>query len=333
MSNAKYHHLIPQTYMAAWANKSGTLRVRFLNDQNNEVFRNKAKIAGSKQFYSIKAGMPICTQEDAEFLFRPVSSCIVKLKGEVLDDPLRLNAHFVDFDDWEISGSDGREVSKKDIKAKIKQLKILEIEEKWSTKFENRWNEVVEKIEDSFLANSCSYIQEFEKDYLVGFYTALDWRGFVSNSCFEDAFSELTKKLPLDIEIPESDRILPNLKTPAEEMRHYVLLKYYRQYLNECGVIYEDAKLALARTSFRFLVAAGKGSFVTSDTPAFTWEREDGKLIGVLPVTPKVLLLKGSHSGDDGVYCISHINDEIVERWNDVIHSNASEFVVMPYNS
>lgn len=333
MSNAKYHHLIPQTYMDAWANKSGTLRVRFFDDPNNDVFRNKARIAGSDQFYSIKAGMPICTPEDAAFLFKPVSSFIVKLNGEVLDSPLRLNDCFVYFDDWEIYRADGSKVSKKGIKTKIEQSKILEIEEKWSTKYENRWNVVVNTIEKSVRLNSGSCIPEFEKSYLTEFYTALDWRGFTSNRCFEDAFSELTKELPLDIEIPGSDRILPNLKTPAEEMRHYVLLKYYRQYLNECGVIYEDAKLALARTGFHFLVAADNGSFVTSDTPAFTWEREDGKLVGVLPVTPKILLLKGSHSDDDGVYYVSRINDDIVEYWNDVIRSNASEFVVMPYNS
>ena len=332
MSNAKYHHLIPQTYMDAWANKSGTLRVRFLDDPNNDVFRNKARIAGSVQFYSIKAGMPICTQEDAAFLFKPVSSFIVKLNGEVLDSPLRLNDCFVDFDDWEIYRADGSKVRKKGIKAKIEQSKILEIEEKWSTKYENRWNEVVDTIEKSVHMNSGSCIPEFEKSYLTEFYIALDWRGFTSNCCFEEAFLESTRGIPLDIEIPESERILPGLKTPAEEMRHYVLLEYYRQYLNESGVIYEDVKSALMRTSFHFLVAAGEASFVTSDTPAFTWEREDGKLVGVLPVAPKILLLKGSCSGNASVYYASRINDEAVEQLNDVICSKASEFVIKPYN-
>ena len=52
-TQAKYHHLIPQTYMSAWANEAGTLQIEFLNNpgvlkqrnkENNEIVNERRKI-------------------------------------------------------------------------------------------------------------------------------------------------------------------------------------------------------------------------------------------------------------------------------------------------
>lgn len=45
-AQAKYHHLIPQTYMSAWANEAGTLQIEFLNNTGVLKQRNKENIAG-----------------------------------------------------------------------------------------------------------------------------------------------------------------------------------------------------------------------------------------------------------------------------------------------
>lgn len=42
-TQAKYHHLIPQTYMSAWANEAGTLQIEFLNNPGVLKQRNKEK--------------------------------------------------------------------------------------------------------------------------------------------------------------------------------------------------------------------------------------------------------------------------------------------------
>ena len=47
-TQAKYHHLIPQTYMSPWANASGTLKVEFISEPGVVIERNKEKIAGVK---------------------------------------------------------------------------------------------------------------------------------------------------------------------------------------------------------------------------------------------------------------------------------------------
>ena len=45
-SQAKSHHLIPQTYMTAWANELGTLQVEFLNKPDISKPRNKENVVG-----------------------------------------------------------------------------------------------------------------------------------------------------------------------------------------------------------------------------------------------------------------------------------------------
>lgn len=82
-SKAKYHHLVPKTYMSAWANESGTLQVEFLDKPDVLVPRNKENIAGITDYHSIKAGMLICTEEDTKKIFSPVSEYIVMIDGEI----------------------------------------------------------------------------------------------------------------------------------------------------------------------------------------------------------------------------------------------------------
>lgn len=63
-TQAKYHHLIPQTYMSDWANEAGTLQIEFLNNPGIFKPRNKENIAGITDYHSIKSGMVICTKDD-----------------------------------------------------------------------------------------------------------------------------------------------------------------------------------------------------------------------------------------------------------------------------
>ncbi|MFQ9072350.1 MAG: hypothetical protein ACLR43_06170 [Faecalibacillus faecis] len=63
-------------------------------------------------------------------------------------------------------------------------------------------------------------------------------RSIKSNIQFNVAWEWLCKEvLRLDeIDIPEEERELPMLDNAAEEMKHNLLLKFYRQYLNDSGV-------------------------------------------------------------------------------------------------
>ncbi len=337
-TQAKYHHLIPQTYMSSWANGSGTLKVKFCQNPAKVVERNKGKIAGITDYHSIKAGMPLCTEKDTDIIFASVLSFTVELDGEIISGPItrnsaKLNIKYCDFDKWIITRSDGTSVKNMHIKSQIEKVKIKDIEENWSTKYENGWSEAVEKIKQTVCSTCDSEIQAFDKEYLTKFFTILDWRGFNSNQQFEETYQSLAKVFLEGIEnetIPENKRILPFLKTPSDEMRHYVLLKFYRDFLNDTGVIYKDAMINLQHTSFHFLISDGPTMFLTSDTPAFLHEREDGKLVGLLPITPNILMAKGLCTDNPDKYYVTHIMDSEVQRYNDIICKNAKEFIILP---
>lgn len=328
---AKYHHLIPQTYMAAWSSENGTLRIEFKNNPGVIEERNKEHIAGIKDFHSIKAGMPICTQADADLIFASISSYTVSYDGEIIRDTLKLNRLYYDFDKWKITRPDGTLVSKKKVRDEIEQVKIRDIEVNWSEKYENAWSTHVSIIEKKILNTSANSIPAFDCEYIMKFFTALDWRGFISNAQFESTLSWLCHDIMKlgDIDIPEKNRILPSLKTAEEEMRHDLLLRYYRQYLNDTGVIYQAAIANLEYTSFHFLVSDGPTMFITSDTPAFIYKRPDNTFAGLLPITPRILMVQGKNTANDSSYYVTHITDEAVQNYNKVIRENADKFIII----
>jgi len=330
-TQAKYHHLVPQTYMSFWAHGKGTLNVEFLKCPGVIVQKNKENIAGLNDFHSIKAGMPICTHSDTDIIFAAVQPFVVEYKGKVISDSLELNSVYFDFDNWKITRSDGTTVRKKGIRSEIEKVKIKDIEANWSIKYENKWAGQVASIKEKILHTSKLSVPAFDFEFLMKFFTALDWRGFCSNEQFESTFAALCNDtLSLDeIEIPENDRVLPSLKTASDEMKHYLLLKYYREYLNDSGVIYRNALESMKRTSFHFLIADGATKFITSDTPVFLYERSDGKVVGLLPITPDILMAQGLCT-DTKEYCITHITDEAVKKYNEAIKSNADEFIILP---
>lgn len=107
---------------------------KFLRSPGEIVERNKERIAGITDFHSIKAGMPICTESDANIIFEPILSYIVEYEDNVLESPL-----------------------------------------------ENNWALQVAKIESTLLNASNDSIAMFDREYLMKFFIALDWRGFSSN--------------------------------------------------------------------------------------------------------------------------------------------------------
>lgn len=327
-TQAKYHHLVPQTYMSAWANDAGTLQIEFLNNPGVLKPRNKEKIAGITDYHSIKAGMVICTKDDADKIFSPLADYIVEIGGYIVTDTLEMNRKYYDFDSWIIKRKDGSPVSKKALRRDIEKIKIKDIESNWSAKYENNWNTVVADLESAILTAKSKNIVAIHKDFLMKFFVALDWRSIQSNNEFQKAFQPFADALLDEIEIPEEERILPCLRSAANEMKHNLLLKYYRKYLDDDGVIYTHAMESLKHTNFHFLVADGPTYFDTSNNPSFTFIRDDGLKEGLMPITPHILMTQGRCSEDADKYFISHISDDAVMKYNEIIRTNANEFVI-----
>ena len=332
MEKAKYHHLIPQTYLSSWANEHGSLQIEYINDIGRLQIRNKSNIAGINDYYSIRAGMASCSKKDAEIIFASLSDYTVICGGEVITNPLKMNELFWRFDEWEIFRKDGTIVSKKKLKHEIEQIKIKDIETEWNRQYEYKWQDVLTKIQTEVLHTTSNTVPSFEKNYLMLFFTALNWRGFRSNDHFEDFYSKLTSGLLSDILIPESERLLPMIKTAKDEIKHDYLIKTYRKFLNYDGVMYKQALIFLERANFHFLIADKNSQFITCDSPAFEIVRHDGYKEGIMPISPSILLTIGKCTNDQNKYYISRINEKGVSYYNKIIKLHAYEFSVIPYN-
>ncbi len=241
-----------------------------------------------------------------------------------------MNQIYYDFENWEITRkSDSTVASKKHIKATIDQVKIRDIEENWSVKYENNWPTIRSKIEQNVL-NSSGDIPEFDKDFLMKFFVATDWRSAVSEPLFQENFKWLgSEMLSLDeLDIPEDERGLPFFETLYDYFEHCLLLKLYRRFLNDDGPMYVQALQNMKYTSFHFLIADGVTKFVTSDNPSFVYTQADGLKVGLMPITPRILLVQGKKSDATSVYCVTHITDDAVKRYNAVIEENADKYVI-----
>ena len=73
-------------------------------------------------------------------------------------------------------------------------------------------------------------------------------------------------------------------------MKHLLLLKYYRKYLKDDGVIYTHATESLKYTNFHFLISDGSIYFDTSDNLSFTYIRNDELKEGIMPINPNILM-------------------------------------------
>ena len=62
--------------------------------------------------------------------------------------------------------------SKKKLKAEIEKVKIRDIEELWSLKYEDAWGTVRSELENSIFNSADRIISNANKEYLMKFYTS-----------------------------------------------------------------------------------------------------------------------------------------------------------------
>lgn len=185
-------------------------------------------------------------------------------------------------------------------------------------------------IEEKVLTNKSS-VPRFYFEYLTRFYVVLDWRSFTSNEEFSSAFEEISSnQLCLNkIEIPKDERELPMFETVSDYTKHCLLLRYYRQFLNDNGIIYEHAKQLMRKITFRFLVTEGNTKFITSDNPSFMNNNSNGTKTGMLPISPNILMIIGKASSNKDKYYITKISDLEVQKCNEIIKKHSGQFVVI----
>ena len=327
--------MIPQTYFTPWQKNKGTLKIQE-KPTGNIKEKNKSNVSGINYYHSIIAGMPICTQDDSDYLFASLSGLIVTYNDEIITNTQRMGEVFYDFSKWIITQQDNSPVPKSKrnfIFDTIQQCKINEIEDLWSTKYETKWNVKRELIEQKLkgISMDCT-IDAFQKGFLTKFLVSLDWRSITKNDIFKEVFDDINSIIHFDkIVIPKNEQELPLFKTAYDYMEHCILLKLFRDYLHDKGLMYEYAKTCIEQLSLCFLIAPDGITFHTSDNPSFqiqVKERDCEGIIGVFPVSPKICIVQ-NRSKDNDKYQVRILSSKEVEKYNDYIDQNASEIIVL----
>lgn len=326
----KKHHLVPQAYLSAWADNRENLEVK--DKETGGIQRHKKEsIFCRRNYYSISVGMPICTSEDAESILEPLEDYNVIYKGQNVTAPIDLLRIYYDFDEWEIR-KDGIAISmstRNSIKDRIKNAKVLKIEEAWSDQYENSWPTVRAEIVNT-VTKGDGDIPEFQKSFLVRFFVMLNWREFSKAEEYKEDVNLLWEPVRSLYDNAEDDDDEPGgIKPIIDDYVKASLLKRYWEFLNKNGHLYEQAMQDLEHTSILFCIAGRDLRFVTSDNPAFYHKTEEGRCEGIMPVTPKILLILRRQAEQESVYHVLHINDAMIAQYNDIIEEHATESIIL----
>lgn len=326
----KYHHLIPRTYLKAWCHSNGSVYV-IDKKTNNKELKNIKTNFGITQFHSIVAGMIMCNYKDLLKIFDCLNGYKVIYNGEEITSLEKYNNYYFDFDNWTIK-KDNEIVTKKQknrLKNEINQIRILDIENLWESKYERKWRWLRDTIEYNVLNSNVNEIPQFYKGLIMKSVIAFNWRGFQGNNNFNEIYQWVSNIIQLEsINIKKEQRIKMNLENADDEMKHNLILKKYREFLNDSGIIYDMAKSYIRLLNITFYVASQERVFITSDNPSFTCEYLDNKIIHIMPVSPKVLICIGRESESSNNYIIKKLSDEQVSKINNIIIENSVERII-----
>lgn len=325
------HHLIPRVYLRSWV-KSGDSIIRVEKENHSVECRNLENVCSINNFHSIKAGMPCCKEEDLKTIFIGFDQYEVFYNDKVLDIYEELNKYYYDIEKWIIKSKiDGKLISSKKVKNEVDRKKVVDIEEKWSEKYEDKWNDMLGMIKErvSRIGDIREIdVDKFYKGYLVKFAIALCARGFAGDADIKKSFDMINEIIHLDeMDIPYEERVKTYADDCSKEMDNNVRLNIYRDFLNNEGTLYDKAKAYIKNINIQFLVADAEKSFVTSDNPSFFSKNSNGSHTHIMPITPEILMRFCKLSSDNkGKYNIKKVDNITVEQYNKVIIDNCFKY-------
>lgn len=338
MNQAKYHHLIPRAYLHNWCHTNDSSYTFSVNKLEKAEPININNHFGIDHYHTIKAGMLSCSKEDLIKIFEPLNNIDVYYENRLLTSLTEKNIFYYDFDNWILKYRNEQIIGRKQknkIKDEINKFKILEIEDLWAQKYENDWKKLYELIQRKLYNSQSNQIDKFYKGKLIRFLVSLDWRSYETNPDFINTLEYINKisGLNLDtIKIPFKKQEISIDSTELELLKRNYLLKQFRSFLNEDGVIYKQAKEYIKNGAIEFLVATDLAEFITSDNPSFRYETQGGKQ-HILPLSPSILVRVGKLPTNRGLnfnerYNIRSIDNNEVAEINSIIIKNAQNKII-----
>lgn len=332
---AVYHHLIPKTYMKPWCFRGKTI---FVYDKFNGNWneRNIEKICGINYYHSIRASSLYITQDALKKIFGFLNSYNISYNGVILTSLEDMHHNYQYFDEWEIRYSNGVLVSKKEknvLRTKIQQAKFNDIEEQWSSLFENKWEKLIREVETTILGAKNGLPAKLTKQVfseLIKYYVMFEWRGFGGNLEYFNTFSQFEEIFPfLNVEIPKEERELFFYTNISEEIKHNILVKYFDLFQNGKGIIQKYKQVIEDNCTAVFLIAPQGSNFLSSDNPCFRFKNLNNETIAFFVALPQMAIIfpkKNIESPND--YYIKKLSLDDMKFYNKQIFDNAKSLIL-----
>lgn len=337
MSEPKFHHRIPQTYLKAWCYNSNSVWYYNKENQTSEK-RNISKIMGVNYFHSIKAGSIFTTQESLEKIFAPLNGYAVYEKTDegnemFLSSRDLMNQRFHNYENWIIKESDGKVITakqKKIIKGEIDKISDNSIEEAWDKKYENAWKNTITEIQQTVIdIHEKNLIMLTDTAYhtIIDYFVMFQWRSTSGYDKAREAFDWFISIIPEIMNMDIDDDVHRENKTIADNMWHNYLLSQYHNFLNGDGVMSFESKQYFEKLTPLFMIDR-TGSIITSDNPCFTFTNKDGYQEPILVALPSMIIsLARKNPNALNEYRICEMNDEDVDYYNRIIFGNGNEII------
>jgi hypothetical protein len=331
-NNPKYQHRIPKSYMKPWCSKEQSI---YAYDKTTDVcrIRNIGNILGENYYYSFVAGSGYIPPVALQSIYGFLKNYKIQFNEKTIGDLEELNNLFWEFDNWVISMPHGEMVNKHErnrIKAELKQRRNNNVEKLWSKKYENDWQDFINKILKKLISDR--RLTKTDIDLLMKYIIIFNWRSIESNNQFRLAFDLLCKEIiPLDeIHIPFNERLYNQDASMYDETKHEIQLKTANDFLEkDSGIMQKMLDLYKSNANFCFCITEKTDPFITSDNPSFVCDNEDGYKEHIFVALPELLVVLCKKGDETDSYRVLKNPGILVKKYNQIIYDYAN-LVLLP---
>jgi hypothetical protein len=156
-----------------------------------------------------------------------------------------------------------------------------------------------------------------------------NFRSSEGNELFNEVFKDISNILPeLDsIKIPEEERIHSEDDTALEEIKHNLLLNQFVEFLkSNKGYMKNFVDRCVRNLEINFCLTDSCYPFITSNTPAFILNRDDGAKEYILVALPTMLISLGR--GNSQQFIVSNLSNKEVDVYNRKIAKHGTLLIV-----
>lgn len=322
MSEYKFQHYVPRTYLEAWENNNHRLHV-FVKENDREFYKLSSEMLGENDFYTLKADDNLVLSDDDRLeIYGDLLNYEISLDDKKLTNLFDISMSYYRFDEWEMVAKDGSEFYRENIKSEIEKKRILDIEKGWH-KIESEWNPLRDKIITTM--NDKSHNLKLEDGQkLITYITSQKSRNVSKKEEYREVIDSLMNFLKENMTLDEYKKVI-------DEFSEAYFLKTVRKYQegNNESLILKEENL-MRNLHMVFYRTTNRKKFLTSDNPAFTILDKKfykGKYAGLyFPINPDLIV--ALYRGETYRYTRADMPVNMIRRINKYIKESSNRFYI-----